>query len=61
MEEREIENENRERETSLKFMPLNALKILLIYEKSRTFFKPKIIILIILNHDNMHLWLYFKE
>ena len=37
-EEREIENENSERETSSKFMSLNALKILLIYEKSRTFF-----------------------
>ena len=37
MEEREIDNENRERETSLKFMILNALKILLIHEKSRTF------------------------
>ena len=25
------------------------------------FIKHKIIILIVLNHDNMHLWLYFKE
>ena len=23
--------------------------------------KHRIVILIILNHDNMHLWLYFKE
>ena len=37
MGERIIENEKGERETSLKFMSLNVVKILLIYEKSRTF------------------------
>ena len=39
MEEEGAEKEkNREEETSLKFMPLNALKILEINEKLRTFF-----------------------
>ena len=38
-ERKEEEKEkNREEETSLKFMPLNALKILQINEKLRTFF-----------------------
>ena len=43
-------------------MSLNAYKILLIYAKIKNILlNVKIIILIILNHDNMHLLLDFQE